>query len=74
MMRMAASSVLGFVLVVIETFIVMKIKGYTAIYFDDMSQFVNVWAMNFFLVFTMLTQFKMWLDNRSGGETSDANY
>lgn len=68
MIRMATASVFGFVLIVIESFIVMKWKGYTAIQFGDMGQFVSVWAMNFFLVFAMLTHFKMWLESREDAQ------
>lgn len=69
MIRIAGAGVLGFVLIFIESFIVMKMKGYITIEFGSINQFVSVWAMNFFLVFAMLTHFKMWYENRDNATT-----
>ncbi|WP_066172234.1 hypothetical protein [Bacillus marinisedimentorum] len=69
MIRTAAASILGFVLLVIESFIVMELKGNATIEFGSMNGFITAWAMNFFLVFAMLTHFKMWLDSRDDMES-----
>jgi hypothetical protein len=66
MIRMAAAGVLGFILIFIESMIVMKLKGYVTIEFGGLAPFINVWAMNFFLVFAILTQVTNWYENRVG--------
>ncbi|MCM3765144.1 hypothetical protein [Neobacillus niacini] len=64
MLRAAIAGVLGFVLVFIESIIVMKLKGYVTIEFGGIAPFINVWAMNFFFVFAILTQVTNWYTNR----------
>jgi hypothetical protein len=71
MIRMAVAGVLGFILVFIESMIVMKLKGYHGIEFGGIAPFVNVWAMNFFLVFTILTQLTNWYQERTGFENGE---
>jgi hypothetical protein len=66
MIRAAVSGVVGFMLVFIESMIVMKLKGYSTIEFGGMAPFINVWAMNFFFVFAILTQVTNWYQERSG--------
>lgn len=66
MIRTILSSMLGFILIYIESMIVLKVKGETAIEFGGIQPFVNVWAMNFFLVFTILTQATNWYDHKYG--------
>jgi hypothetical protein len=65
MIRMALAGFLGFVLMFIESMIVMKLKGYGTIEFGGMATFINVWAMNFFFVFAILTQITHWYENRA---------
>ncbi|MBM4761936.1 hypothetical protein [Bacillus sp. B15-48] len=60
MVRMSLAGVLGFVLVFVESYIVMLLKGYQTIEFGGISPFVSVWAMNFFLLFAIFTQVKHW--------------
>jgi hypothetical protein len=60
MIRACVSSILGFVLLVVESFIVMAIKGTDTIEFGEIAPFINAWAMNFFFVFTILTHFHLW--------------
>ena len=60
MVRMSIAGVAGFILVFIESYIVMQLKGYQTIEFGGISPFVSVWAMNFFLLFSILTQVKEW--------------
>lgn len=66
MIRMAVAGVLGFILIFIESMIVMKLKGYVTIEYGGLVPFINVWAMNFFLVFAILTQVTNWYENRVG--------
>ncbi|RID85893.1 hypothetical protein D1970_08645 [Mesobacillus zeae] len=60
MVRMSAASIAGFILVFVESYIVMQLKGYKTIDFGGISPFVSIWSMNFFLVFSILTQVKHW--------------
>ncbi|MBY0096803.1 hypothetical protein [Mesobacillus maritimus] len=60
MVRMSVAGVAGFILVFIESYIVMLFKGYQTVEFGGISPFVSVWAMNFFLLFSILTQVKNW--------------
>jgi hypothetical protein len=62
--RISASILLGFVLIVVESFIVMTIKGYSTFQLGSINQVVGVFAMNFFLVFAILTDIKRWIENR----------
>jgi hypothetical protein len=64
MIRAAFAGVVGFVLIFIESMIVIKLKGYETIEFGGIAPFVNVWAMNFFFVFAILTQLTQWYQNK----------
>lgn len=64
MIRCAISAVVGFILIFIECMIVMKFKGYQTIEFGGIAPFINVWAMNFFFVFAILTQVINWYETR----------
>ncbi|WP_040206033.1 hypothetical protein [Neobacillus jeddahensis] len=64
MVRAAVAGVVGFVLIFIESMIVMKLKGYETIEFGGIAPFINVWAMNFFFVFAILTQITNWYMDR----------
>lgn len=57
----------GFVLVFIESYIVLVLKGYHTIEFGGMAPFLNVWAMNFFFLFAIFTHIKLWHDNKEEG-------
>ena len=72
MMRMAIAGVAGFVLVFIESYIVMVLKQYETIEFGGMAPFVSVWSMNFFLVFSILTNIKFWYEEREAQREEDA--
>jgi hypothetical protein len=43
-----------------------KRKGLETIEFGGLAPFINVWAMNFFFVFSILTQVQNWYMNREG--------
>jgi hypothetical protein len=60
MIRASVAGVIGFILIFIESMIVMKIKGLVTIEFGGIVPFINVWAMNFFFVFAILTQATNW--------------
>jgi len=69
MLRFATAFIMGFVLIVVEAMIVMYIKGYSEIYLENIQLLVGVWAMNFFLVFTILTDIKRRIEEREDSET-----
>jgi hypothetical protein len=64
MMRMSIAGVAGFVLVFIESYIVMVFKQYETIDLGGIAPFVSVWTMNFFLIFSILTHIKFWYEER----------
>ncbi|PLS03122.1 hypothetical protein [Neobacillus cucumis] len=64
MLKAAVAGVIGFVLIFIEAMIVMKLKGYETIEFGGLSPFINVWAMNFFFIYAILTQVTNWYINK----------
>lgn len=72
MLRAAIAGVVGFVLVFIESMIVMKLKGYVTIEFGGIAPFINVWAMNFFFVFAIITQVTNWYYNRESLEEDNS--
>ncbi|MEH7226237.1 hypothetical protein V7112_20695 [Bacillus sp. JJ1566] len=71
MIRTGVAAFLSVFLLLFEGFIVIKLKGYTGIYFGDIHLLVSVLAMNFFFAFSILTQIKMWFENK-GVEESEA--
>lgn len=64
MIRMGVAGVLGFILIYIESVIVMQLKGLSTIEFGGIAPFINVWAMNFFFVFAILTQVGNWYESK----------
>lgn len=72
MFRFAASTVLGFVLLYVQSLIVMKLNGYTSIHFSNLYDLAVVWVIDFFIVFGILTQLKPWLIRSKIIETSSA--
>ncbi|MBD8071223.1 hypothetical protein [Bacillus sp. PS06] len=64
MLRFSISFIMGFVLIVLESMIVMKLKGYSGIDLSNIQLMVGVYAMNFFLVFCILTDVKRWLEKQ----------
>jgi hypothetical protein len=73
MVKAAVAGVLGFVLLFIESMIVIKLKGLETIDFGGIAPFVNVWAMNFFFVFAILTQVTNWIENREALKEDNAS-
>lgn len=71
MIRAALAGVLGFILVFIESMIVMYFKGYQTIEFGGIAPFVSVWTMNFFLVFALATHIHNWFLNRPGFDKAE---
>ncbi|MGJ7911882.1 hypothetical protein [Neobacillus sp. LXY-1] len=72
MIRAAAAGVLGFILIFIESIIVMKLKGMETIEFGGITPFINIWAMNFFFVFAILTQLTNWYTNKTQFEEDNS--
>ncbi|WP_080845800.1 hypothetical protein [Cytobacillus gottheilii] len=64
MIRVAFSSFGAIILIVIESYIAMYLKGSSTIQFGGLSPVISIWAMNFFLLFTMFTHYKIWKENR----------
>jgi hypothetical protein len=64
MVRMTVSGIGGFLLVFIEAYLVLHLKGYQSIDFGGISPFVAIWSMNFFLLFSIFTQIKPWIQER----------
>jgi hypothetical protein len=64
MIRASIAGILGFLLLIFESLIVMHLKGYQTIEYGGIAPFINAWAMNFFLVFSILTQINNWFINR----------
>lgn len=61
MLRIAISFIASFFLLYIESVIVMEVFGYTnGIQFNDYSGLVTVMALNFFLIFSIMTQLTPW--------------
>ena len=54
MVRMTVAGIGGFLLVFIEAYIVLILKGYQTIEFGGMSPFISIWTMNFFFCFPFL--------------------
>ncbi|WP_102347495.1 hypothetical protein [Bacillus sp. Marseille-P3661] len=66
MFRVGASIILGLILFLFEAYIVMKLKNHNAAYLGDINQFISLWAVNFFFVYTILTDVKnSWESRRS---------
>ena len=64
MLKAAVAGVIGFVLIFIESMIVMKLKDYETIQYGGITPFINVWAMNFFFVYAILSQVTKWYENK----------
>ncbi|MFS0820454.1 hypothetical protein [Bacillus sp. 1P02SD] len=69
MIRAGVAAFLSVFLLLFEGFIVIKLKGYTGIYFGDIHLLVSVLAMNFFFAFSILTHIKIWIENKGIEET-----
>jgi hypothetical protein len=64
LIRITAAGTGGFILVFIEAYIVLLLKSYQTIDFGGIGPFVSVWAMNFFLLFSIFTHLKLWYEER----------
>lgn len=65
LVRMTVAGIGGFLLVFIEAYIVLLLTGYGSIDFGGLSPFVAIWTMNFFLLFSIFTQIKPWIAERT---------
>jgi hypothetical protein len=52
----------------------MYLKGNQTIEFGEVKPFINVWAMNFFFVFAILTQITNWYQNRVDFEKNNEDF
>ena len=62
MTRVVSAGLLGLLLLIIESKIVMNIKGYHTIEYGGIAEFVMIWTMNFILVFSVMTQLIKWYE------------
>ncbi|MCF6093485.1 hypothetical protein L1765_05725 [Microaerobacter geothermalis] len=53
MFKIGFSLIAGFVLLVIQSFIVMKWNGYSSIAFNNTFDIFTIWVINFFLVYAI---------------------
>ena len=58
MHKLSLSLIGGFVLIYLQSLLVMKFNGYTSIVFQDVSMLFTLWAVNVFLVFSLLAGFR----------------
>ncbi len=66
--RAGTALLLGLGLILIEAYIVMVIKDYSAVRLGTIGQFLTVWVINSLLVFAILTDIKQWLSKRGKTE------
>ena len=71
MLRIGISSVVSFILFYIESLIVMQLKGTSTIEIGGMAPFINIWAINFFFVFAILTQVGNWFQTKGLFQQTD---
>lgn len=64
MIRVGFSGFGAIFLLVLESYIAMYLKGASTIEFGGLSPVISIWTMNFFLLFTMFTHYKIWKENR----------
>lgn len=64
MVRTVSAGLLGLLLLIIESMIVMKIKGDHTIEYNGIADFITIWTMNFFLVFSIMTQLLKWYETK----------
>lgn len=67
MIRTTFAGIGSFVLVFVEAYMVLIYKGYPTIEFGGMGPFISIWMMNFFLLFSIFTQLKPWLEEKMEG-------
>ncbi len=58
MHKLALSLIGGFILIYLQSLLVMKWNGYTSIVFHNVSILFTLWAINVFIVFSLLTGFQ----------------
>ena len=73
MYHFSFAAVISFILIIVESFIVMAIKNNSAIYFGGMEAFISIWAMNFFLAYAVLNHVKLWYQNRKEANDPQRN-
>lgn len=64
MIRAIISTFLGFVLIFIEGFIVIKVNNYTAIDFGSIQLFMMFWAINTCVIYSIFNDVGRWLENK----------
>ena len=64
MYHFSFAAIISFILIIVESFIVMAFKNHSTIYFGGIEPFISIWAMNFFLAYAVLNHAKQWYQNR----------
>lgn len=68
------AGVLGFILLIIESLIIMQLKGLQTIEYGGIAPFINVWAINFFFVYSILSQIIHWYENKVDMEKGEEDH
>ena len=69
MIRIAASLILGCILLFVQGYIVMLINDYHSIQFNYAPGVLAVWLLNCTLSFSLVNQMKPWLEKQLGTES-----
>jgi hypothetical protein len=68
------AAICSFILIILESFIVMALKENSTIYFGGIEPFISIWAMNFFLAYAVLNHVKQWYQNRKEANDPQRNF
>jgi hypothetical protein len=68
------ATIVSFILIIVESFIVMAFKENSTIYFGGIEPFISIWAMNFFLAYAVLNHIKQWYQNRKEANNPQRNF
>jgi hypothetical protein len=74
LVRAAIAIIIGFILVIVEASIVAELKQVQSIDFGGIGPFISVWAMNFTLVFAILTEITNWFENKEAVNGENKNH
>lgn len=58
MHKLAFSVIAGFIMIYIQSLLVMKWNGYTSIEFNNLSALFSLWAVNVFMFYSLIFRTK----------------
>lgn len=64
MIRAAGSLIIGFIMLFLQGYIVMRLNGYTSLAITYPAAILAVWLINSSLAFSLLSQLKPWFLER----------